>query len=130
MSAPAWPLTGHEAAERAFLDALARARLHHGWLIEGAKGIGKAQLARRLAAYMLGARGNANHPLDIPPDAPVARKVIAEGHPDLRWLARRPDDKGKIPQDISVDEIRKLVAFFTLRPALGGWRVGVVDAVD
>lgn len=126
----AWPLIGHEGAEQAFLDAHARGQLHHGWLLEGPSGIGKSRLASRFAAYLLGARGPADAPLDTPTDDPVAQKIQAGAHPDLRWLARRPDDKGKLPQDIKVEEVRKLIDFFALRPALGGWRVGVIDAVD
>ena len=35
-------LRGHAAAERSFLDAWTADRLHHAWLIEGPRGIGKA----------------------------------------------------------------------------------------
>ena len=38
-------LTGHDQAERQFLDAWTAGRMHHGWLISGPKGIGKATLA-------------------------------------------------------------------------------------
>ncbi len=127
---PAWPLRGHAPAEAAFLEAARSGRLHHAWLLEGPSGIGKARLARRLAGWLLGARGPASAPLDAPASDPVVQLIGSGGHPDLRWLDRRPDEKGKLPQDINVDLTRDLIHFFTLRPALGGWRVGVVDALD
>ncbi|MEM7767743.1 MAG: DNA polymerase III subunit delta' [Pseudomonadota bacterium] len=125
-----WPLFGNHDAESTFLEATASGRLHHAWLLEGASGIGKAQLARRLAGYLLGAKGPADAPLDAPTSDPVVQLMQSGGHPDLRWIARTPDDKGKLPQDIKVDQIRDLIHFFTLAPALGGWRVGVIDALD
>ena len=46
-------LYGHEAAERMLAAAFASGRMHHGWLIAGAEGIGKATLAYRLARHVL-----------------------------------------------------------------------------
>ena len=46
-------LFGHEAAERALLDAYKGGRIPHAWLIGGPPGIGKATLAYRLARFVL-----------------------------------------------------------------------------
>lgn len=116
-------LYGHDGAEASFLDARERGQLHHGWLIEGPSGIGKSILARRLAIRLLG--GDPDQRED-----PVLQRVQAKSHPDFRWLSREADDKGKLPQDISVASARELNSFFTLRPALGGARVGVLDSLD
>ena len=129
MSSIAWPLEGHNKAEALFLSALESGRLHHGWLIEGPSGIGKARFARRLAAKLLGADTIAGT-LDADMTNVTVQKVAADSHPDLKWLARRPDDAGKIKQDIPVDAIREMNAFFSLKAGLGGWRVGVVDSLD
>ncbi len=126
----AWPLYGHVQAESDFLGAHSAARLHHGWMIEGPSGIGKSLFCLRIAAFLLGAKGKPNTPLDAPDDDPVIQKIIAESHPDLRWIKRELNDRGKPRQDITVEQIRDLNAFFALKPALGGWRVGVIDSID
>ena len=46
-------LFGHETQEKEFIDCYKSGKLHHGWLITGAKGIGKATLAWRLAKFIL-----------------------------------------------------------------------------
>ena len=40
-------LIGQGAAEQAFLDASNSGRLHHGWLLTGPRGVGKATPADR-----------------------------------------------------------------------------------
>lgn len=125
----AWPLIGHEAAQTSFLSAHESGKLHHAWMLEGPSGIGKAQLARKMAAFMLGATCTPGT-LACQTSDPVAQKLLAGAHPDIRWLARLPDEKGKIKQDIPVDAIRDLNAFFALKAGLGGWRIGVIDSID
>lgn len=127
--AVAWPLTGHGEAQDAFLDAHKTGKLHHGWMLEGPSGIGKAQLAHKIVAFMLGAQCRGGT-LDCDPSDPIAQKLIAGAHPDVRWISRVPDEKGKLKQDIPVDAIRDLNAFFSLKAGLGGWRVGVIDSID
>ena len=125
----AWPLFGHAHAENAFLEALAGQRIHHGWLLEGPSGIGKSLLAKRMVAKLLGAQCEPET-LDAAPTDPIVQKLQAEGHPDVRWLQRRPDDKGKLKQNIPVEAVRGLIEFFALKAGLGGWRIGVIDAID
>lgn len=121
----ALPLHGHGAAEHRFLTARESGRLHHGWIIEGPSGIGKARLVQRLAALVLGAASP-----EAPADDPVMSKVLSGAHPDLKWIERELGDRDQLRQTITVDQIRSLNDFFSLKPALGGWRVGVVDALD
>lgn len=122
------PVLGHDAAKQDWLDAVESGRLHHGWLLRGPRGIGKARLALQFAAHLLGER--TDPPLQATPDSHVGRLIIAGSHPDLRVIRRPVDDKGKEKQDIPVDSVRELAQFFSLRPAMGGWRVAIIDAVD
>lgn len=121
----ALPLFGHQTAQARFLAARASGRLHHGWILQGPSGIGKARLAKRIAALMLGAES-----MDAPEVDPVMQKIVSGSHPDLKYVARGLNDKGQLKQDISVDQVRELNKFFALRPALAGWRVGILDSLD
>ncbi|SFP67394.1 DNA polymerase III subunit delta' [Tranquillimonas alkanivorans] len=135
-------LLGQQAAEADFLDAFRSGRLHHGWLITGPRGVGKATLAWRIARFLLAqpvgdGGGLFNDPappadrLDIPADHPVSRRVAALSEPGLFLLRRGWDDKTKrLKQVITVDEARKLKGFFALSSAEGGRRVVIVDAAD
>jgi DNA polymerase-3 subunit delta' len=129
-------LVGHEAAERTMLGALQSGRLHHAWLITGPRGIGKATLAWRLARFMLagqqrGLFGDAADGLDVAADAPGRALVDARSHPDLFHLRRSLNrDTGRIRAEISVDDVRSLGEFMHMTPAMGEWRVAIVDAAD
>ncbi|MEL7109926.1 MAG: AAA family ATPase [Pseudomonadota bacterium] len=121
----AFPLIGHDTSITRFKNARASGRLHHGWIFQGPSGIGKSIIARRIAGLMLGAAS-----MDAEAEDETMQLILSGGHPDLKWVTRRLNEKGKLRQDITVDQIRDLNQFFQLRPALAGWRVGVVDALD
>lgn len=127
-------LEGHDAAERIVLDAWSQGRLHHAWMITGPQGIGKATLAWRIARFLLShRRGDGPPPRDLAtdPGGEAARLIAARSHPDLFVLERQVNpDTGKLRQDIAVDDVRRVNAFFARTAAFGGWRVVIVDAVD
>ncbi|KAF0187349.1 MAG: DNA polymerase III subunit delta' [Hyphomonadaceae bacterium] len=123
-------LTGHEAAEAALADAFVGARMHHAWMLAGPKGVGKATLAYRFARRVLGALPTGPRPLDVSPEDPVARRIASRSHGDIFVLRRGLNDRGKPRGEITVEEARGLVSFFSLKPSEGGWRVAIIDAVD
>ncbi|MFK7877892.1 MAG: DNA polymerase III subunit delta' [Paracoccaceae bacterium] len=134
-------LIGQTAAEAEFLSAFATARMHHGWLIHGPRGTGKATLAYRLARFLLatppmsddGLFGAPEPPssLDISPDHPVAMRIVAGSEPGLRVVTRSENEKtGRLRDEIVVDDIRRLSEFFHLSMADGGHRVVIVDSAD
>jgi len=131
-------LFGQGAAEGQLLDALARDRLHHGWLLAGPRGVGKATLAWRFAraALAMPPPGGMFAPdppatLDVPPDHPVARRILAGSEPGLMVIRRGTDEKtGRLRAQITVDEVRRLRDFFGLTATEGGRRVVIVDAAD
>jgi DNA polymerase-3 subunit delta' len=133
-------LFGQDVAEAAFLDALSHDRLHHAWMITGPEGIGKATLAWRIARFLLatpvqhGGLFNAPPPpssLDIAPEHPVARHLLAGSEPRALVLRRPFDEKNnRLKQDITVEEVRGLHRFFGLSATEGGRRVVIVDSAD
>ncbi len=141
----AWPppwrakrLLGHETAEKTMLAAHRSGRLHHAWLLAGPRGIGKATLAWRFARYLLCGQqqgglfgGEVTEGLDVAGDAPGRSLVDARSHPDLFHLRRSLNtDTGRMRAEIAVDDVRDLGAFMHMTPAMGQWRVAIVDAAD
>lgn len=130
-------LIGQEEAEQAFLDSYLGGRLHHAWLLTGAKGVGKATLAYRMARFVLKygdpetARAMGAETLDLAADDPVFRQVAGLGHPDLMLLRRPADEKTKkLKTVIPVEEVRRTTGFFGKSAGAGGWRVAIVDSAD
>jgi DNA polymerase-3 subunit delta' len=130
-------LLGHETAEKTLLAAHQSGRLHHAWLLTGSRGIGKATLAWRFARFLLadhgqgGLFGGGPESLDVPADAPGRSLVDARSHPDLFHLRRTFNpDTGRIRAEIAVGDVRDLGAFMHMTPAMGKWRVAIVDAAD
>ena len=134
-------LLGQARAEADFLDAYNTGRMHHGWMLTGPRGVGKATLAWRIARFLLtqapddggGLFGAPPPPetLDTDPEHPVCRRIHAGSEPGVFLLKRGPNDRETaLSQDIRVDEVRKLKGFLHLSSAEGGRRVVIVDAAD
>jgi DNA polymerase-3 subunit delta' len=118
------------AAEAAFVDAQARGRLHHAWLLCGVEGSGKSTFAYRAARRLLGAAPDPSRgPLGSDPWDPVSRQISAQSHPDLLVLERLVEG-GKTKKSISVDQARDLPEFFSKSPSQAHYRVAIIDAAD
>lgn len=127
-------LFGHEAAERELARAFASGRMHHGWLLAGPEGIGKATLAYRLARHVLALpeeRDVFGDSLSVPDDCAANRQMLAMAHPGLLVLRRPWDAKAKrFATTLPVDEVRRLKSFLGLTGGEGQWRIVIVDSAD
>ena len=125
-------LYGHEAAEETLERMFASGRMHHGWLITGAEGIGKATLAYKFARYILADPAERTPgTLDIAPETRAARQVRALSHPGLLVIRRVWDQKTKrFPAAIPVDEVRRLKSFLGRTAGEEAWRVVIVDRAE
>jgi DNA polymerase III subunit delta' len=133
-------LFGHPQAEAAFLEAHATGRRHHAWLITGPRGVGKATLAWRIARFLLAGEpaeaalfGAPPPPgsLDVSPDHPVSRRLLALSEPRNFLLRRGANEAGTaLAAVIRIEETARLRSFLQLSAADGGERTIILDAAD
>ena len=114
-------------------------RRHHGFILNGPKGIGKATAAWRAAERLLASspEGEASAGLfgDAPETSPAGfdennpevRLVRAGSHPDLIAIEA---DTSKASGGISVDQVRAVIPFLSHTPSRGRYRVVIIDALD
>jgi DNA polymerase III subunit delta' len=121
-------LIGHDDNLRAFSSALTAGKLHHGWILAGPRGLGKAGFAKNAATMIIDPMGKYTN-------------LIARGtHPDLIILTRLPkeppkegeeiDANAELKRNISVHQIRDLQARMATRPGLSDKRAIILDAAD
>lgn len=151
-------LLGHAPAEAQVARWIEEGRLGQALMICGPRGIGKATWAFRIARTLLRQKAPAaapgagqgappalllaepsdsssaavpSSPLEENPGDQTFRWVASSAHPDLLTVERRFDEKrGRQLGEIVVDDVRRIAAFLGSSPALGGWRVVIIDAAD
>lgn len=130
-------LRGLEAAEQVLFDAFMSGKMHHGWIISGQKGIGKASLAYKFAQFILeyktpeAAKAAGVEGLMPNHDAISAQQVRARSHPSLFVLKRAYNDKTKkYGQNINIENVRKAEQFLNKTVEKNGWRVVIIDSAD
>jgi DNA polymerase-3 subunit delta' len=119
-------LAGHDQAWREWEAARAGPRLHHGWILSGPRGVGKAVFALR-AARELVAEAGVQQPERDHPDIIVVEPMPATTEDEKKR------DEGKpyqTKQNISVDQIRAMQRRLVTRPTLGSRRVVLIDPAD
>ena len=106
--------------------------LSHGWILNGPQGAGKATLAYRIARGLLDPTAlEDGSSFDVSDDARVFRLIAGGAHPDLFVAERLWDEKkSRYQTEITVETVRKLIAFMSRTPAEGGYRVAIVDTAD
>lgn len=121
-------LIGHDSPWRQFSSALAGGKLHHGWILAGPRGIGKASFALRAAAAL------------VDPEGRYASMIERGSHPDILTIKRlakeaakddeEPTANAELKRSISIDQVRRLQASLTTRPGLADRRAIIIDAAD
>lgn len=121
-------LIGHDAVWRQFSSALDSGKLHHGWILAGPRGLGKASFALRAAASL------------VDPDDRYSNLIARGTHPDILTVKRlpkevakdddEPDANAELKRSITIEQIRNLQASLTTRPGLADKRVIIIDSAD
>ena len=92
------------------------AGVHHAWLFTGPPGSGRSQIAQAFAAALLCAEkgcGSCNS----------CQMIQAGNHPDLNVLATER-------VQISIDEIREYIDVSQFEPAVGNYRIMLIEDAD
>lgn len=121
------PFIGQDAAWHEWLAAVASERMHHAWLLAGARGLGKRAFARAAAAELVREPGR-----KLPDSAT---------HPDIHILEHLPanEDEAKkkaegkpyqTKRNIAVDQVREMTRRLATRPTLGDRRAIIIDPAD
>jgi len=119
-------LLGHETAWREWREAMAGARMHHGWLLGGKKGLGKGAFALA-AARELVAEPGVPQPAGPHPDVIVLTHLPKDEKEEKKREAGQEYD---LARNIKVSQIREMQRRLTTRPTLGARRAVVVDPAD
>ena len=129
---------GHGDAEQDLLAAYRSGRMHHAWLLAGAKGIGKATLAHRMARFIA---ANPDHragavavaqDLSTPETHEVVFRIHAHAFPDLIEITAETSQTaaGRGRPSIKVDQIHDSLRGLESTAGAGGWRMVIIDAAD
>ncbi len=119
-------LAGHQDAWAQWHAAMSGPRMHHGWILSGQRGIGKATFALRAARELVAEPGAQQPPGDHP-------DVIVLSHLPASKEDEKKKEDGKpfnLKRSISVDQIRAMQLRLHTRPTLGSRRVIIIDPAD
>ena len=119
-------LAGHEDPWREWHAALAGPRLHHGWILSGRRGVGKAAFARQAARELVAEEG-VPQPKGDHPDIVVLEPLPATAEDEKKRDEGKPYN---LKRNITVDQVRAMQQRLTTRPTLGSRRAIIIDPAD
>ena len=119
-------LFGHTSVWNALVRARDGQRLHHGVLLSGPRGVGKATLAYAFAKVLISGAAD----LEAALAHPVHRRIAGGAAQEFRRLTRGFTKEGRQRNVIAVEDVRALEPFLNQKLETGQWRAVLIDAVD
>jgi len=120
---------GHDATAQRFTNLMQQNKLPHAWLLHGLRGVGKAMLAKNLAASYL-CESLTNHGSACG-QCHSCHMLVADSHPDFMGMGILWDEKKKkFNRDISVGQVRDALSFLSLSGMQSQRRVLLLDDAD
>ncbi len=116
-------LFGHADLLDTWQKAFTNNKLHHGLLITGSQGVGKATLAFHFLKWLF--KQQAAHP------AIVEKQILAGSYGGLKIIERLFDEKRqRYAGEITLDAVEPVFEFLRLSSIDGGYRAIVIDGAD
>lgn len=121
------PFIGQDAAWQEWLAAIASERMHHAWLLSGAKGLGKRAFSRAAAAELVRGAGQRVPDVDTHPDIHILEHLPANDDEAKKKAEGKPF---QTKRNITVDQVREMIRRLATKPTMGERRAIVIDPAD
>jgi len=118
---------GQEGAWREWMAALSSERMHHAWLLAGARGLGKGAFALAAAAELVREGSERTPDPDSHPDIHVLEPLPANDDEARKKADGKPF---QAKRNITVDQVRGMIRRLSTKPTLGSRRAIIVDPAD
>lgn len=128
-------LKGLEDAALRLIESYQSGRQHHAIMLTGPKGIGKASLAYQFARFVFEnpepeTKSAQAEALLQPIEGQMAHFVTERSHPDFLAISKEMTVSKGAQTSISIEDARLLTPFLGSKPALGRWRIVLIDGVE
>lgn len=116
-------LFGHHAVLHQWQQAFVNQKLHHGLLVSGSTGVGKATLVYQFLKWMFKKQSSQPQMID--------KQLAAGSYPGLKIIERLFDEKKqRYASEMTLDAVQPIFDFLRLSVIDGGYRAIVIDGAD